>query len=203
MHTGMILINLQKALDTLDHKILIENMTCLGFKTSVNKWFEFYLSSRKFYVFADNIFLEGRILNCVVSQGSGLGPLLLLIFLNNLLQSLSESVSYVYAGSTCIFYQNKDIQNWRCSNYRILNTMRLICDKKLSIHFEENKTKCILFSKAKRLSKFNITYGNNNIKQCHTEEYLGCHLNSNPRGRPMAMKDLKKINAKLVGRTNI
>ena len=105
MHTGMILINLQKALDTLDHKILIENMTCLGFKTSVNKWFEFYLSSRKFYVFADNIFLEGRILNC--AQGSGLSPLLLLIFPNNLLQSLSESVSYVYAGSTCISIKTK------------------------------------------------------------------------------------------------
>ena len=86
MHTGMTLIDLQKVLDTLDHKILIKKMTYLGFKTSAVTWFEFYLSSRKFCVSVDSIFSEAGILNCGVSAGSGMGLLLFLICINDLSQ---------------------------------------------------------------------------------------------------------------------
>ena len=47
MHTGMILIDLKKAFNTLDDKTLLEKMTCLGFKALVIKRFESYLSSKK------------------------------------------------------------------------------------------------------------------------------------------------------------
>ena len=51
--TGMILVDLQKAFDTLDHGVLLEKMRYFGFQTSVIKWFESYLSSRKFLVCID------------------------------------------------------------------------------------------------------------------------------------------------------
>ena len=50
MHTGMILADLQKAFDTLDHRVLLEKMKYFGFWASVIKWFESYLSNRKFWV---------------------------------------------------------------------------------------------------------------------------------------------------------
>ena len=53
MDTGMILVDLQKAFDTLDHGVLLEKMKYFGFQTSVIKWFESYLSSRKFLVCID------------------------------------------------------------------------------------------------------------------------------------------------------
>ena len=58
MYTGMILMDLQKATDTLCHKILLETMTCLGFKTPVIKWFECYLPNRKFFVSVVDVFSE-------------------------------------------------------------------------------------------------------------------------------------------------
>ena len=58
MHTDMMLIDLQKAYNTLDHKIFLEKMTCLGFKTLVIKWFESYLSSKKIFVSVDDVFSE-------------------------------------------------------------------------------------------------------------------------------------------------
>ena len=47
MNTGMILVDLQKAFDILDHGVLLEKMKYFGFQTFVIKWFEFYLSNRK------------------------------------------------------------------------------------------------------------------------------------------------------------
>ena len=47
-HTGMILVNLQKVFGTLDHTVLLQKIECIGFKESVIKWFQSYLSGRKF-----------------------------------------------------------------------------------------------------------------------------------------------------------
>ena len=56
MRTGMILVDLQKAFDTLDHGVLLEKMKYFGFRAPVIKWFESYLSNRTFLVCIDNIF---------------------------------------------------------------------------------------------------------------------------------------------------
>ena len=60
MHTGMILINLKKAFNTLDDKTLLEKMICLGFRALVIKQFESYLSSKKKFVYV-NVFSEVKI----------------------------------------------------------------------------------------------------------------------------------------------
>ena len=52
----MILIDLQKAFDTIDHKILIQKMKCIGFSDDVTKWFESYLSKRMFSVHVEKGF---------------------------------------------------------------------------------------------------------------------------------------------------
>ena len=56
MHSGMILVDLQKAFDTLDHEVLLEKIKYSGFWASVIKWFESYLSNRKFLVCIDSFF---------------------------------------------------------------------------------------------------------------------------------------------------
>ena len=74
--TGMILINLQKAFDTLDHNVLLKKVECVGFKKPAIKWFKSYLSNRKFFVSIEGVFSEESLLTCGVPQGSILGPLL-------------------------------------------------------------------------------------------------------------------------------
>ena len=65
-HTGMILIDLQKASDTSDHTVLLQKMECIGFKESVIKWFQSYLSNRKFFVTLENVFSDAGLINCGV-----------------------------------------------------------------------------------------------------------------------------------------
>ena len=108
MHTGMILVDLQKAFDTLDHGVLLEKMKYFGFRASVIKWFESYLSNRKFLVCIDNVFSEAGTLKYGVPQGSILG-LLLFLCVNGVPQSLSDAGSYLYADDTCMFYQIEEV----------------------------------------------------------------------------------------------
>ena len=130
MHTAMVLIDLQKALDALDHKILLKKMTCLGFKTSVIKCFESYLSSRKFFVSVNVIFLEVGILNCAVFQGLYSGTtlvfdiIILMVFL-----SLYQKVALNFVLMIHVFSKAKTLKN--------------------SQHYAngEDKTNCILFLK--------------------------------------------------------
>ena len=55
---GMILIDLQKAFDAIDRKILIDKMNCMGFSNDATKWFECYLSKRMFSVYIENSFSD-------------------------------------------------------------------------------------------------------------------------------------------------
>ena len=101
-----------KVFNTVDHTILLQKMECIGFKESVIKWFQSYLSNRKFSVTLENVFLDARLINFGVPQGSILGLLLFLIYINYLPQALHKTGSYLYADNTCIFYQDKDVEKF-------------------------------------------------------------------------------------------
>ena len=64
--TEMILIDLQKAFDTIDQKILIEKMKCTDFYNDATKWFEYYLSKRMFNVQVENSFFDKALIICGV-----------------------------------------------------------------------------------------------------------------------------------------
>ena len=198
MHTGMIFVDLQKAFDTLDHGVLLEKMKYFGFRTSTIKWFESYFSNKKFLVCFDSVFSAAGTLNYGIKQGSILGPLLFMLYANELPQSLSDSGSYLYADDTCIFYQYEDVKKIEnVLNEEFLSLCQWLIDNKLSIHFGKDKNKSILFSKTGGLREINISFEDHSIKQHETAEYLGCQLDSKLSGEAMATKVLKKINAKL------
>ena len=80
----MILIDLQKAFETLDHKILLAKMKCIGFSDKTIKWFHSYVTNRAIFVSLGTVFSEAGTINCGIPQGSILGPLLLLLYINDI-----------------------------------------------------------------------------------------------------------------------
>ena len=194
----MNLLNLRKAFDTLDHTVLLQKMECMGFKESVIKWFQPYPSNRNFFVTRRNVFSDAGLINCGVPQGSILAPLLFLIYINDLPQALNETGSYLYADDTCIFCQDKDVEKIeKVLNKEFSSLCEWFIDNKLSMHFRDDKTKTIFFSRMKSPPKLSISNGDYSLKQHNTVEHLGCYLDSNLNRDSMARRLLKKINNKL------
>ena len=96
----MILVDLQKACESLDHIVRLQKMECIGYKKSVMKWFQSWLLDRNF--------LPGLI-NCGVPQGSILRPLFSLIYINDLPQALNDTGSYIFYDSEINTYTHTSL----------------------------------------------------------------------------------------------
>ena len=167
-YTSMILIELQKAFDTVNHDILLKKMEFVGFSEETKKWFKSYLSNRKFKVHIKNTFSEPGNLPCGVLQGSILGPLLFLLYINDMPQAVDCEL-LLYADDTCLIFQHNDITEIETA---LNKNFSMLCDwfvdNKLSIHFGKDKTKSILFDskhKTKNSKPLNIQYNDIKIKQ--------------------------------------
>ena len=196
----MKLIDLQKAFDTINYNVLLKKMSLAGFSCQSITWFESYLSNRRFQINIKNKYSNVANINCGVPQGSILGPLLFLLYVNGMSHAVNCEL-FLFTDGSCLVYQHRDV---KAIETKLNNNFSSVCnwffDNKLNIHFGEDKTKCILFGTKKRLKKdnnLNIRYGAVHIKQYHTVSYLGCVLDENLSGETMALHIIKKINTRL------
>ena len=106
--TGMILIDLQKAFDTIDHEILLQKLKAIKFSESSIKWLESYLSEKIFLVNIENRLPDIGKISCGVPLESILGPLLFLIYVNDMPQAV-KSTLLLHAYDSYILYPYKDV----------------------------------------------------------------------------------------------
>ena len=101
-----IFIDLQKVFDTVDHKILLRKLEYYGICGACNDWFKSYLLDHKQFVSINDYNSDLMPVNCGVPQGSVLGPLLFLIYINDLHKAIQYYKVHHFAGDTNLFYTN-------------------------------------------------------------------------------------------------
>ena len=104
----MILMDLQKAFDMINHKILLDKLLPLGFSNNKISWYESYLVECYFTVEVANRVSKFANISCGIPQGLILGRLLLLIYVNDMSQAV-ECDLYLYADDLCVFFQHKSV----------------------------------------------------------------------------------------------
>jgi hypothetical protein len=172
-----VFIDLRKAFDTIDHELLIKKMEYFGIRGVVNNWLSSYLSNRKQYVQINNSSSNLLDMVCGVPQGSVLGPILFIMYINDICNVSSILKMILFADDTNLFKSGYNI-NSLCTEMSQelskLNTWFSV--NKLSLNV--SKTNFILFAGKKCINDINININNENIERVYSTKFLGVLIDS-------------------------
>ena len=151
--TGAVFIDLRRAFDTVEHKVLLSKLPLKGIVDGELNWIANYLSGRYQYVQYDGVKSDRELVKYGVPQGSVLGPLLFLLQINDLVKSVENCNIQMYADDTVIYTSHSNISVIEQALTSEMNNVSKWLDKnRLIINLNKGKTESLLFGTAKRLS---------------------------------------------------
>ena len=169
-----IFIDFRKAFDTVNHSILLDKLSFYGIRGLPLKWFRSYLHERKFYVSIGESSSDVKFLSMGVPQGSILGPVLFLIYINDII-NCSNSLNFtLYADDTTVSYSDAKIENlYSVFNEETYNLYNWTLANKLSLNFEKTKYMLISTKHCDTLKCFEIKFLNHKIERVKYFKFLG------------------------------
>ena len=172
---GVVFIDLKKAFDTIDHQILLRKLKIYGIDQRSLTWFHSYLTNR-----TQKCRINGQLSNsvpvaCGVPQGSNLGPLLFLVYINDLPNCLNHTVPRMFADDTSIS-SVENLQN--VINSELMNLKSWLNSNRLSLNVLKTEFMVIASHQKVRTidSEINIRVNGNEINRVHSVKSLGVHI---------------------------
>jgi hypothetical protein len=172
---GRVFCNLQKAFDAVNHNILLKKLEYYGIQGSIKKLIQSYLMNRQQMVILNGNFSTWKTIQCGVPQGSVLGPLLFLIYINDLPSCLekSNSTTILYADDKSIILTESNLTAFN-SHFNVTFSQINAWFNKNLLHLNLNKTQFIEFkSKSTLLTADSITSCNNNLSNVKSTKFWG------------------------------
>ena len=171
--TLSIFVDLSKAFDTVDHHILLQKLNYYGARGVMYNWFKGYLTNRKQLVRVNGHCSSFSSITCVVPQGSILGPLLFLVYINDLPYASSKLKFILFADDTSILFRTKNPS----SIVPLLNDELILVSNwfkinKLSLNVK--KTNFMIFqNRTQSYKDLEINVNGSPIKQTNNIKFLG------------------------------
>ena len=173
-------LDLTKAFNTVQHDILLMKLEHYGVRGIANKWFKSYLTNRRQYVHVNGEDSDMLDINTGVPQGSVLGPLLFLVYINDIANAITspQSLVMLFADDTNVFLKGKDLISLKRQTEHTLHQLsEWFATNKLTLSLE--KTQYNIFHNKNKFipaecNTMNIQ--NNNVVRVNEAKYLGVVL---------------------------
>ena len=175
-----IFLDLSKAFDTLDHEILFSKLKHYGIDGIALQWIKSYFCNRKQFVQINQASSSELTIKCGVPQGSILGPLFFILYINDLPNSVNISETLLFADDTSISCSHTDIDHLITVLNKELQSVDVwMKANKLSVNI--SKTKYVIFRpKQKRINtNIPILFDGKVLKQEQSLKFLGVHIDEN------------------------
>ena len=175
-----IFLDLQKAFDTVNHEILLMKLEHYGIRGICLDWFKSNLSDRKQFVSVNGSNSSLCNITCGVPQGSVLGPLLFLIYIDDLPHSSSKLIFYFFADDTNIYYESENLDLLKKVAKKVLKKVKVWLDvNKLVLNID--KTNFVIFKSPQHLCPVTVSIkiGNFPIRKTSYVKFLGVLLDEN------------------------
>ena len=174
----LLLVDFSKAFDMVDHDILLNKLDHYGIRGKALNWLSTYLKGRKQYVHVNGTSSEIKLLEYGVPQGSILGPLLFVIYINDLPHSSELAKFILYADdANIIITGDNELELQR--KYNILTTAIEKWVNTNGLLLNVTKTKYMIFSNKKILIDLDVKYANKPIERKTSAKFLGVLINEN------------------------
>ena len=193
-----IFIDLQKAFDTVNHSILLKKLNHYGIQSITNKWFESYLTNRQQFVSINGHNSDYSITKHGVPQGSVLGPLLFLIYINDLHTCIKNSRTFHFADDTNLLFTPSHSNFLRKLNVDLKSLNHWLMANKISLN--SSKTELIIFREPNTpLPNLKIKINGVNLNPKSQIKYLGLIMDEHLTFKP----HINILNAKLKRANNL
>ncbi len=175
---GVVFLDLKKAFDTVNHVILLRKLSSIGVSEESNKWFCSYLTDRSQKTKVGTGLSDLKAINHGVPQGSILGPLLFLIYINDLCTVIELCGTSMYADDTAVFYFGDNADDVRLSLQHDMQSIAYwMYQNRLSLNVK--KTKMMLTGSRQKLQivqPFSVSLNNESVELVQKFKYLGLFL---------------------------
>ena len=174
--TCTIFLDLAKAFDSVNHNILLKKLERYGIRGMPLKLMKSYLSNRQHLTKLDGITSSLKLLEIGVPQGSVLGPLLFLLFINDLPLVTDFNVK-LFADDTFLSLEGNDLTLLqRKANAELRKVSKWFSENKLTLNVSKSKYMIIRRGYRKSDNIFSLKFNGKKMEQCSTYKYLGLHI---------------------------
>ena len=198
---GVVLVDFKKAFDLVDHQILLNKLDIYGIKDEALMWFNTYLTNRKQQVSVNNTKSDFKQISYGVPQGSILGPLLFLLFINDLPLYTDNVTTDLYADDTTLYDIQDSLEQIENNLQIAINNLHIWCQNNGMI-LNSAKTKVMLVTtnqKRQRLNNDNLDLNFNNepLTMITNEKILGVYVDNNLTWSEHIKRLTKKIASRI------